>query len=66
MRAASDNALSLIQRVLKRVAANPQELAASPALHALKLAIWSDKSRIPREEVELLSPLWMKYFEPAS
>ena len=62
LKAASDNAATLIGRALRRIAANPQELAASPALGALKLAIWSDKARIPRPEVELLAPLWMKYF----
>lgn len=62
LKAASDNAAALIARVLRRIAANPQELAASPALGALKLAIWSDKTRIPRDQVELLAPLWMKYF----
>ena len=66
LRAASDNAASLIERCLRRIAQNPSELAASPALSALKLAIWSDKSRIPREQVELLAPLWMKYFENAA
>jgi 5'-methylthioadenosine phosphorylase len=62
VKAASENAVSLIRRTLRRIAANPQELAASPALQALKLAIWSDKSRIPQDQVELLAPLWMKYF----
>ena len=63
LKAASDNAASLIGRVLRRIAANPQELAKSPALDALGLAIWSDKARIPRDQVELLARLWMKYFE---
>jgi len=63
LQAASDNAASLIQRVLQRIARNPQELAAAPALSALKLAIWTDKSKIPADQVELLAPLWMKYFE---
>jgi hypothetical protein len=62
LKAASDNAATLIGRALRRIAANPQELAASPALGALKLAIWSDKARIPRPHVELLAPLWMSYF----
>jgi len=62
LQAASDNAAALIERALRRIAGNPQELAASPALAALKLAIWSDKSRIPPDQVELLAPLWMKYF----
>jgi len=62
LQAASDNAVHLIQRALRRIAANPQELSQSPALSALKLAIWSDKTRIPRDQVELLAPLWVKYF----
>jgi 5'-methylthioadenosine phosphorylase len=63
VQAASDNAVSLIHRVLRRIAANPQELSASPALQALKLAIWSDKSLIPQDQVELLAPLWMKHLK---
>ena len=59
---ASDNAANLIQRVLQRIARNPEELTDSPALQALKLAIWSQKSSIAPDEVELLAPLWMKYF----
>ena len=62
LQAASDNAVALIQRALRRIAASPQELAGSPAQSALQLAIWTDKSRIPRDQVELLAPLWMKYF----
>jgi 5'-methylthioadenosine phosphorylase len=62
---ASDNAVTLIRRVLRRIAQNPQVLADSPALSALKLAIWSKKGRIPVDHVELLSPLWKKYFESA-
>ena|SRR5947209_5954296 len=64
LRAASDNAVSLIRRALRRIAQDPQSLAASPALSALKLAVWSDKARIPHDQVELLGPLWMKYFRP--
>ena len=30
---------------------------------ALQLAIWSDKGRIEREEVERLGPLWVQYFQ---
>jgi 5'-methylthioadenosine phosphorylase len=63
LKAASENAVSLIQRVLSRIAAEPQALLASPALSALKLGIWSDKASIPRDHVEQLAPLWVKYFE---
>jgi 5'-methylthioadenosine phosphorylase len=63
--AASDNAVMLIRRVLRRVAQNPAALADSKALSALKLAIWTKKGRVPRDQVELLSPLWQKYFANA-
>jgi 5'-methylthioadenosine phosphorylase len=62
LQAASDNAVNLIQRALRRIAAGSQALAASPALHALQLAIWSDKSRVPREQIERLAALWGRYF----
>ena len=38
----------------------------SPAHEALKLAIWSDKSKIDPAEVTRLEVLWGKYFEPVS
>jgi 5'-methylthioadenosine phosphorylase len=62
LRSASENGMSLIRRAIERIAADPTLLANCPAHEALKLAIWSDKSKIPPEEVELLGPLWMKYF----
>jgi 5'-methylthioadenosine phosphorylase len=63
LQSASDNGIALIRRAVERIAAQPELLADCTAHQALKLAIWSDKSRIPRDEVELLGPLWMKYFE---
>lgn len=66
LRAASDNALRLIRATLARIAASADDRAAladSPARQALRLAIWSEKSAVPSDEVELLGPLWMKYFE---
>jgi len=65
LQAASDNAISLIRRTVTRIAERGDELglASAPAREALKLAIWSDKARIPQDEVERLGPLWMKYFE---
>jgi 5'-methylthioadenosine phosphorylase len=65
LQAASDNAISLIRRTVTRVAQRGEELGLerAPAREALKLAIWSDKARIPADEVERLGPLWMKYFE---
>jgi 5'-methylthioadenosine phosphorylase len=35
----------------------------SPAHDALRLAIWSDKSKIDPEEIERLGVLWKKYFQ---
>jgi 5'-methylthioadenosine phosphorylase len=62
LQAASDNAMTLIRRVVQRIARNPHEVLDPPAAQALKLAIWSDKTKIPAEEVERLRPLWVKYF----
>ena len=63
LRAASDNAIDLISRTLPALAARQDELLAAPARSALRLAIWSDKARIPRDDVETLAPLWGKYFQ---
>ncbi|MGD0542160.1 MAG: S-methyl-5'-thioadenosine phosphorylase [Tepidisphaeraceae bacterium] len=62
LQAASAGAMDLIRRALRRIAADPAPLSACPARESLKLAIWSEKSRIPREEIQKLSPLWGKYF----
>ncbi len=35
----------------------------SLAQSALKLAIWSDKKRIPQSEIDKLRPIWGRYFE---
>jgi 5'-methylthioadenosine phosphorylase len=63
LQAASENAMRLIRRTVDAIAANPAAVAQSPAHEALKLGIWSEKSRIPQEEVHRLAPLWLKYFE---
>ena len=63
LKAASDNAMKLIRRAVERIAARPDELAGSPAREALRLAIWSDKSRVPPDEVERLALIWKHYFE---
>jgi 5'-methylthioadenosine phosphorylase len=62
LRAASDNGVRLIRRVVERMAERQDELLAAPARQALKLAIWSDKARVPADEVERLAPLWKQYF----
>jgi 5'-methylthioadenosine phosphorylase len=66
LQAASDNGLRLIRAAVARIAGGAdlrEQLLASPACSALRLGIWSDKSRVPREQVELLKPLWMRYFD---
>jgi 5'-methylthioadenosine phosphorylase len=60
---ASQNAIGLIRRGLELIAQKPDRLRDCPAASALKLAIWSDKSRIDPEEVDRLRPLWGKYFD---
>ncbi len=62
LQTASNNAMALIRRALRRIAADPSPLQKSPALHALKLGIWSDKSKIDKAEIQRLAPLWGKYF----
>jgi len=63
VKAATANAIRLMRRAVEAMAANPQRLDACPALHALQLGIWSDKTKIDPEEIERLRPLWGKYFE---
>ena len=63
LRAASDNGIALMKRAVELMATRRDELMSAPAQQALKLAIWSDKSRIDPAEVQRLSPLWMRYFQ---
>jgi 5'-methylthioadenosine phosphorylase len=63
LKTASDNALRLMRRTVAMMSQRRDEVAGSPALRALELGIWSDKTRIPPQDVERLRPLWGKYFE---
>jgi 5'-methylthioadenosine phosphorylase len=63
LKAASENAVTLLRQTIAAMAGRRAELADCPARHALKLAIWSDKSRIDENEVRRLGPLWLKYFD---
>ncbi len=63
LRAAWDNAIDLIERVVTRMAGRQDELMAAPARDALRLAIWSDKTRIPTDERERLGPLWGRHLQ---
>jgi len=62
LKAATENAVALIRAAVELMATRQEELLACPAQQALKLAIWSDKSKIDPQEVERLGPLWKKYF----
>ena len=62
LKTASSNAASLMKKTIELIAADPSRVAACPAQHALKLAIWSNKSKIDPDEVQRLGPLWLKYF----
>jgi len=63
LKTATEHAVSLMRRAVEIMATRRPALEACPAQHALQLAIWSDKARIPDDEVQRLGPLWMKYFE---
>jgi 5'-methylthioadenosine phosphorylase len=62
LEAASAGAMELVRRFLRAVAKDSSPLLSCPARDALKLAIWTDKSRIGPEEIQRLSPLWGRYF----
>lgn len=62
LQAASDNGVRLMRAAVRRIAERRDELLAAPARDGLRLAIWSDKSRIPRDEVDRLGTIWGRYF----
>ena len=62
LKTATDNAVRLMKRAVELMQQKRELLETCPARNALELAIWSDKSRIPAEEVERLRPLWGRYF----
>jgi 5'-methylthioadenosine phosphorylase len=63
LNAATSNAMALIRAALKLIPHRAEVLAASPARHALKLGIWSDKKQLDPEEIRRLSVLWGRYFD---
>jgi 5'-methylthioadenosine phosphorylase len=65
LKAASENAVALARRAIEVISGRRDELMAAPSRKSLRLAIWSDKMKIAREEIERLRPLWGKYFEAA-
>jgi 5'-methylthioadenosine phosphorylase len=66
LKTASDNAMRLMRRTVALMSQRRDELAASPALRALELGIWSDRTRIGPQEIERLRPLWGRYFGNAN
>jgi 5'-methylthioadenosine phosphorylase len=63
LQAASANAMELIRQSIQLLSTKQEIALAAPSRQALRLAIWSDKTRINPEEVAKLKPLWGKYFE---
>ncbi len=57
---ATAQSVALIREALNDVAL--LQNTPSPAHEALKLAIWSDKTKLDRAEVDRLSVLWNRYF----
>src|SRR3954454_450640 len=68
LNAATENAITLLRRAVELMAMPDRQeaLSNSPARTALQLGIWSDKSKIPPEEVRRLSPLWLVDLEEAT
>jgi 5'-methylthioadenosine phosphorylase len=62
LQAATNNAAILIRRTIEIMASKSPQQLVSLAHDALRLGIWSDKSKISPEQVQRLSPLWIKYF----
>jgi 5'-methylthioadenosine phosphorylase len=62
LQAATENGIALLRKAVALLASRREALPPSPAHTALELAIWSEKGRITPDEVQLLAPLWIKYF----
>jgi 5'-methylthioadenosine phosphorylase len=60
LRESTRRCIGLIQAALSDIA--PLIDRPSPAAHALRHAIWSDKKSIPHAEIERLRPIWGRYF----
>jgi 5'-methylthioadenosine phosphorylase len=61
VQSATQNALALIRAGLPAIASLPG--SACTCKEALKLAIWSDRHKIPREVRDRLAPLTAKYLD---
>ncbi len=63
LQAASANAMDLIRRTIEHLGAHRETALAAPSRQSLRLAIWSDKTKIAPQEIATLKPLWGRYFE---
>ena len=63
LKKATANAMGLIHKAIAMAPSRLDELMTCPAREALKLGIWSDKSKLDAGEVERLAPLWGRHFE---
>ena len=63
LQAASFNAIALIRSTIELLGQQRERAMTAPSLQSLKLAIWSDKSRINADEISKLQPLWGRYFD---
>jgi len=61
LKRATENAVALIQATVKSLTESPIEDC--DAFHALELAIWTDKSTVPAQEIERLHPLIGRHFD---
>jgi 5'-methylthioadenosine phosphorylase len=60
--AASGKAMDLIRAAVGKMGEQKEALSGAAAREALKLGIWSDKSKIAAAEIEKLRPIWGRYF----
>ena len=60
LKAATENTIELFQSVIASLSTSPIEDC--DAFHALELAIWSDKSRVPSRVIQRLGPLIGRHF----
>ena len=63
LKAATERAVAVMRRAVELMGQRREQLQKCPAMNALELAIWSEKSRIAPEEVRRLAPLWGRYFQ---
>ncbi len=59
---ATGHAVELMKSAVNLMISRQEQLLAAPAQSSLKLAIWSDKRKLPPAEIDRLAPLWGRYF----